>query len=189
MLDNDWYLPEEMDQPHPRSYSSTLEWRTAIQSAFWIFATPVFFIGIVIAYLFYENTGSSDWSQYAQILMTGGLLGIAFSFPYLAVIGLRYRKEVRLMKWGTLAPAKIIEENEISSRYGKSLRLVYQFRDRDGGLEENTCSGLPVMSTFSPGYIDPLMLTIRANPLVLYDPGDSSRNLLYPPKFVAAVLK
>jgi hypothetical protein len=188
MLDNDCYGPEEINQPFPRSYRSTPEWQTAIQLGHWVLVPPVVLVGAVVADLLFDGEHLGDWGFYSQAMMIDVLIGTIITLPYYAVIGLIYREEVELVRWGAIAPAKITDEDKISSRHGKSARLVYRFRDRDGGLGEGRRGNLPVAGPFQSHVADPLMLSIRANPLVLYDPRDSSRNLLYPPNYVAAIL-
>jgi hypothetical protein len=187
MWNDDWYPPDEFDQPVPRRYRSTPQWRTAAHLGFWLAALPIAIVGAAVVPLLCSGPRAGDWVFYAPILAMGAAIGTCLGALYFAVIGITYRKERHLVMWGTVVQAQISDEDEIRSRYGNSTRLLYQFRDRDDGFEENSRGSLPTMSPFQPGVVDPLMITIRANPTALYDPADPSSNLLYPPKYVECI--
>ena len=116
MSESCWSSPYELDQPLPRPYRSTQEWRTAIQLGFWMIGLPIFIVGAAAAALLSDGEHKSDWAFYGQAMLLGVLIGILIGALYFAFIGLDYRKERYLVRWGTVAPAKIVNEDESRRR-------------------------------------------------------------------------
>jgi hypothetical protein len=106
MLDNDCYVPEEINQSLPRSYRSTPEWQTTIQLGLWVFVLPIVLVGAVVADLLFDGEHLGDWDFYSQAVMIGVLIGTIITLPYYAVIGLIYREEVELVRVGSHRPGK-----------------------------------------------------------------------------------
>lgn len=95
----------------------------------------------------------------------------------------QYLWQRKLVQWGSVASAVITSEREVNSGRVRKARVTYEFCDQDGKLVTGQRSGLPTKKERDAGYI-PAYAAVMDNPTVLYDPDDSSRNLLYPPTMV-----
>jgi hypothetical protein len=115
-------------------------------------------------------------------------LGLALVFFLTMIIG-RYYKEKYLVRWGNIAPATIIdnEEEQIVRGLWKT-KAIYRFRDAHGnfvrGARHNLPSANDVQSGYFQGFFRKALASVIDNPTVLYDPRNSDDNLLYPPIFL-----
>ena len=107
----------------------------------------------------------------------GLILGAAYATGVALAIRL-YRKEKWLMMWGSIAEAKIVEEREYAVRHGRRMALTYEFADSQGNKIRGTKRNLPTQDTTSEGWRDQLKKVVLY-PVVLFDPNDSARNILY----------
>ena len=94
-----------------------------------------------------------------------------------------YLLERSLVRWGSVASAVITAERKVSGGKVHRTRVTYEFRDQDGNLVIGQRSDLPSKKEREAGY-NPAYAAVMDNPTVLYNPYDSSRNLLYPPGLV-----
>jgi hypothetical protein len=94
-----------------------------------------------------------------------------------------YRKEKRLVEWGTVASAEVLGEREVRSRNGRVSTLTYQFRDHSGNLIQSERKYVPTKDA-TDTYSTEERRCIFENLTVLYDPYDSASNILYPPSSV-----
>ena len=117
-------------------------------------------------------------------IMIVGMFGLV-SFLWLLLVGRIWRREHRLMAWGTAAQAWIIAENEVRGRSGTTLTVTYEFEDQSGHKTQGKRSGLPTQDKLVVSRWAALDDAVRSNPMVLYDPKRPSRNMLYPSLFVA----
>jgi hypothetical protein len=96
---------------------------------------------------------------------------------------LAYTRERYLLRWGGVAPARMKAENQTQRRgmsSTKYLAVAYSFTDKDGNIIETQTS---IRADNRPASIE-VRNRILDKPTVLYDPKDSSRNILYPPSTV-----
>ena len=98
-----------------------------------------------------------------------------------------FLREEHLVRWGSVAPAVIVGERQIYRNKQRLTRLTYQFRDDDGRVVTGKRSDLPSRKALDAGYGAAAQSTVADNPVVLYDPLDSSRNLLFPPAMMKLV--
>jgi hypothetical protein len=88
-----------------------------------------------------------------------------------------YLKEKRLLQWGKAAVATIISDTEYNAgRAGRKAAVAYTFVDETGSVVQGERKGLPRKDRRQ----DAAYKEMFENPTVLYDPSDSSKNMLYP---------
>ena len=108
----------------------------------------------------------------------------------LGVARVAYVRERRLARWGSVASATIVGERQVSSGRQRYTQVTYQFFDENGVLVTGRRSSLPSRRMLEAGYDQVIYSAWHAvfdNPTVIYDPANSSRNLLYPPVMVKCV--
>lgn len=88
-----------------------------------------------------------------------------------------YLKEKRLLQRGKAAVATIVSDTEYNAgKAGRKAAVTYTFTDKSGRVVKGERKGLPVKSRRK----DAMYSAMFENPTVLYDPADSSKNMLYP---------
>jgi hypothetical protein len=107
-----------------------------------------------------------------NILLVSALVLVPFCV-LIAMSVYRFQKEKSLIQWGSPVEAKIIAEKEYSGAKGvPCIMVTYEFIDTLGktvqGKYKDSCERAKKRLT---------------NPVVLYDPKNSSENVLYPPKY------
>ncbi|MDD4615602.1 MAG: hypothetical protein PHW76_00555 [Alphaproteobacteria bacterium] len=158
----DWLPPKVLAQSVPR--------KTKLRRAAYLEILSCLFLWLSCA------------AQAAFIYVTRGIVSPTLVL-YAALFGtlwffLLYRlyREKALVASGQMTQALLVGEQEAFNLFGKSyLNLTYDFYDE---------SGLRVSgrtATRSSSEVHPKRLT------VLYDPKKSSRNILYPPRYVVAI--
>ena len=91
-----------------------------------------------------------------------------------------YRKQKRLLQWGKAAVATIVSDTEYNAgKAGRKAAVSYTFTDESGQIVQGKRSGLPVKKRRQ----DAMYKEMFEDPTVLYDPEDSSKNMLYPLAF------
>ena len=120
----------------------------------------------------------------AEVTLLVLVLSTALSAAY---VRRQYVWERRLVQWGSLAPAIIVAERDVIIAKTRRTRVTYQFRDTSGLLVTGTRSDLPSQKELRDGYEHPYYSAVTDNPIVLHDPRDSSRNLLYPPAMMRCI--
>lgn len=103
----------------------------------------------------------------------------------LGIVRVDLARQRRLLTGGAAARAEIVNATRRRRPHGASVVLVYRFVDADGRSVEGRKPGLPLKYLAGPQSPDPAVVALFANPTVLYDPSDSSRNALYPFSLVA----
>ena len=88
-----------------------------------------------------------------------------------------YALERALVSYGYATQAFVVSKKEWRGRGGSSVRVTYNFKDREGEMIEAKSRALPAAQV--NGFED--------NLTVLYDPEDSGRSGLYPLQFVVCV--
>jgi hypothetical protein len=92
-----------------------------------------------------------------------------------------YQRQKRLLQWGRFAAATIVSDTEYNAgKAGRKSAVVYTFTDESGCHVQGKRSGLPTKKSRAGDIYQEMF----ADPTVLYDPQDSSKNMLYPFAFV-----
>jgi hypothetical protein len=92
-----------------------------------------------------------------------------------------YLKQKRLLQWGKVAVATIVSDAEYNAgKAGRKAAVTYTFTDESGRVVQGKRKGLPVKDRRQ----DAMYKEMFEDPTVLYDPDDSSKNMLYPLAFV-----
>jgi Protein of unknown function (DUF3592) len=92
-----------------------------------------------------------------------------------------YRKQKRLLQWGKTAVATIVSDTEYNAgKAGRKAAVSYTFSDESGQIVQGKRKGLPIKDRRQ----DAMYKEMFEDPTVLYDPEDSSKNMLYPFAFV-----
>lgn len=91
----------------------------------------------------------------------------------------QYRLEKKLLAWGQPVEAVIINEKIKSIRGGKYAEVTYQFHDAKGNNIRGKCRYVS-LKTLQDGT---LKADIPTLPIVLYDPNNTRRHILYPPLY------
>jgi hypothetical protein len=107
-----------------------------------------------------------------------------------------YYKQKNLVKRGRVAAATIIDEKEVRSQFGVAATLTYRFTDTDGKIVQGIRQRLPSKTARRSGYRltrfwdDRIAVwaAARNNPTVVYDPRNSTKNMLYPVDWVDCYL-
>jgi hypothetical protein len=117
----------------------------------------------------------------------GWLLLVIMPLPFIltfiiifSVIGPGYFKQKELLKNGQAVEAVILDEEEVSSGRSRCTVVTFQFTDEQGKRVEGRQKGLPTRAERDARegfrkYYERIM----TNPTVVFDPKDSSRNMLY----------
>jgi hypothetical protein len=121
----------------------------------------------------------SLWYGLVLVLGFGASTGMGIS---------RYRREKRLMTWGSIAQARIVDEQEYAVRHGRQMVVTYEFTDAQGNKITGTQRNLPTRSTTSEIWRDRIR-KFTLYPVVLFDPKESDRNILYLPAWGFCRLK
>jgi hypothetical protein len=101
-----------------------------------------------------------------------------------------YYREKNIVVWGDIAPAKITDRIDDMSGKAPSTTIIYEFTDSGGKIVQGVRKDLPSKQNINKSESSrKLMDRITTNPLVLYNPKNSVRNTLYPPKWVDCVLR
>ena len=92
-----------------------------------------------------------------------------------------YRRQKNLLQWGKTAVATIVSDTEYNAgKAGRKAAVAYTFTDESGQIVQGKRKGLPVKDRRQ----DAMYKEMFEDPTVLYDPEDSSKNMLYPLAFV-----
>jgi hypothetical protein len=123
------------------------------------------------------RTADPYWDFWHQSVWFGLILGAGYA-TFMILIIRRYRKEKWLMMWGSLADAKIVEEREYAVRHGRRMAVSYEFADSQGNTVKGTRRNLPTRDDALECWRD-LVKKVVLYPVVLFDPNDSAKNVLY----------
>ncbi len=133
----------------------------------------------------------TTWAEpYAKFLELAEFLMPLISIVSALAIGharWSFLREEHLVRWGNVAPAVIVGERQVYMSKQHRTRLTYQFQDDDGRIVTGKRSDLTSRKALNVGYGAAARPTVADNPVVLYDPANSSRNLLFPPVMMRLV--
>ena len=88
-----------------------------------------------------------------------------------------YRRQRRLLQWGKAAAATIVSDTEYNAgKQGRKAAVTYSFTDESGRVVQGKRTGLAVKKSRTGDMYQEMF----GDPTVLYDPDDSSKNMLYP---------
>lgn len=168
----------ELDQPLPRHVKT--DW--GFYACIVITIVGFLFVGrpILILVLNYK-WDDPNVSFFMAFLSIIPIIFLGF-IPYFMWM---YIKERKFLKWGIVAEARVVEGPEIDGGKGaRYMKVVYGFEDADGNTVVDTRT--------LPGHSDNTkrsqnILKKLEHPVVLYDPKNSKRNLLYPGYFVKCI--
>jgi hypothetical protein len=107
------------------------------------------------------------------------IFGIVFVFTLVApaIIVVSYRRQKRLLQWGKPVAATIVSDIEYNAgKAGRKAKVSYTFTDEQGRTIEGKRTGLPTKNSREGATYQEMF----GDPTVLYDPSDSSKNMLYP---------
>ena len=131
------------------------------------------------------------WAHpYTKFFITVGFLVPIFGFLPMAVllyVRSRYLRQRKLVRWGSVATAIITAEREVGFGSARRTRIIYEFRDQAGKLVTGNSSNLPSRRNLKNGYGLAVYAAVVGNPVVLYDPNDSSQKMLYPLSIVSCL--
>jgi len=120
------------------------------------------------------------------MLGIGGVFG-GISALLIAVVLFFYFREKKFVQWGQVARAVILKEDEIGGRR-PTMTATYQFTDGQGRTVVGVQKGLPSAKKLDwPGFRE-ARRNVTENPIALYDPQNSEKNMLYRAGFLTAVL-
>jgi hypothetical protein len=93
-----------------------------------------------------------------------------------------YRREKSLLSEGIVAIATLTGETEYNAgKAGRLAKISFQFTDSSGQIIDGVRDGLPTAENAVKYKRNQIMRdAILNNPLAVYDPRDSSKNMLYP---------
>ena len=106
------------------------------------------------------------------------------SFSFIYIFYRKYKYEKYILQYGEIAFASIAREYEYDSRTGMLSEVTYSFMDRSGNVVAGSRKGVPAPYS-QRDELNEIRAQILSNPTALYDPKDSSKNILYPPRFVS----
>jgi hypothetical protein len=137
---------------------------------------------------FSDSVNASDDTTVMLLFMVGIVVlfgGIYIVF--MAVLLFPLFKERKLVQWGHVARAVIIKEEQIGG--GRpSMTATYQFTDAQGRTVTGVQKNLPSEKKLNwPGFRE-FLQGVMENPVVLYDPGNSEKNMLYRAGFLVCYL-
>ena len=125
-----------------------------------------------------------------EIVLNEALVYILLATAFFGTVWLRrirnHYQEKRLMRWGKVVHAKITNTQFIQGRYGTYATVKYEFTDGDGKIVEGKRTGIPSIGASQwlgdqkESSLKEKFAAIIDNPTVIYDPQDSSRNIIYP---------
>ena len=96
----------------------------------------------------------------------------------------QYRGQKRLLEWGKVAAATIVSDSEYNAgRAGRKSAVTYTFTDDTGVAIQGKRAGLPVKTSRK----DAMYTEMVEDPTLIYDPDDSTKNMLYPFAFIDCV--
>lgn len=124
-----------------------------------------------------ENPFRTQPALLLLVIIPAGIIAVTYGL---------YLKEKRLLSRGISAAAQIIGEHETQKRGVRYSTVRYSFADAKGGTVQGSGGSVPTEDDSRPrfnSYRDSLL----KNPTVLYDPNDSSKNMLYPGAFARLV--
>ena len=101
-----------------------------------------------------------------------------FTFLVLLIVAV-YLRQKHFVRWGVVAEATIIGEREYRTRSGRLATVTYQFFDASGRRVQGVRRGVPA-NTPNAMEIQEQRARVVEHPLVLFDPKNSGRNVLYP---------
>lgn len=118
---------------------------------------------------------------YAMMPLMMAIIGSLFGGVYIvlmAVMLFPYLKEKKLVQWGHVARAVIVREEEIGGGQA-TMTATYQFTDGQGRTITGIQKNLPSARKLHwPGFRE-FRQDVTENPIALYDPENSDRNMLY----------
>ncbi|MDB5396937.1 MAG: hypothetical protein JWM91_4443 [Rhodospirillales bacterium] len=123
--------------------------------------------------------------------MPGKSSYLVFGFPAACIVVMlfwfviRHLKERKLLTWGEVAAATIIDKQESHGRWGPSVDVIYRFIDADGETIVGKSKGI---SNIKPEENIPgTFAQILDNPTAVYDRENSKNNFLYRTSTVSIV--
>jgi hypothetical protein len=135
-----------------------------------------------------DSLHKSDPYATMPLLMTTvvGLFGGVFALLMAGLLFLYFR-EKKFVQWGRFAPAILLKEEEIGGLHPR-MTATYQFTDAQGRTLVCVQKNLPSVKKLDwPGFRE-FRRNVTENPIVLYDPQNSEKNMLYRAGFLTAVL-
>jgi hypothetical protein len=128
---------------------------------------------------FDDSVNTSDDSKMMLLfaVLIIGLFGGLY-IVLMAVLLFPYFKEKKLVQWGHAARAIILKEEEISGSR-PTMTATYRFTDGQGRTLTGVQKNLPSVKKLNwPGFRE-FRQGVTENPVALYDPENSERNMLY----------
>jgi len=119
----------------------------------------------------------------SNLTMWYGFLVAAIMTILLVIIYYIYYGEKTLIKWGKPVLATIVNQKIYYERGGRRIAATYQFVDDHGNKITGIKQGLPCQDKPGDDVRNSVVQPID-NPIVLYNPKNSSKNMLYPSDLV-----
>ncbi len=179
MIKDGWTVPPELDQLTPRAVGPNRFFKYSIK------VTAAAFLAAPIIIFSIRGIHEIDsWKSDLVVMAIYLWLGFRRYFS-------TYYKEKKLLKFGYATAANIISEieyDDINSRkFMQATSIAYSFADIEGNLIAGKRDRLPRRRTTNEESLN-LLAKITNNPTVLYDPKDSSKNMLYPGYYADCLL-
>lgn len=164
-----WSLPPALDQPVPRQVRASGMFKLLVGTMFApLVVSLLLIVGITLG-------DAHDLEVVRSVLAMTFAMTIIPTCIVVAMFLRIYYREKHLIRWGSVAAATILDE---TNGPRSSLRIHYCFNDAN----DRTVKG--VRKTDNRPQFQRSRARLLDNPTVLYDPQNTTRNMLYPAGFV-----
>jgi hypothetical protein len=186
-------FPPELNQPLPRAVRWGRLMKLGIFISPIVLITAIFDFCLVIQDIYIRVLLSHALNFHDQLAQIGTdlMVRLAGSLLFIFIIFWFYKelyKERVLIKRGAVASATILSEKEYSGGKGsRYMKATYQFTDADNKTFQGVSRNLPRRSSKLEA-ARMLLAKILDNPIVLYDPQNPERSMLYPGGYTVCYL-